>query len=102
MEKKNPFLYVVPAAFNNISGPAHYQLLARARGLDTQSYMALCSPASNVDAEYCPYGHSIITDPWGSILKEIDENEGLLIQNIDIKYLNDIRCKLPIKKKLII
>ncbi len=101
MEEENPFLYIVPAAFNNVSGPAHYKLLARSRGLDTQSFIALCSPASDLNAEYCPYGHSLITDPWGNVLSEMDETEGIVLQNIDKEYVNQIRCELPIKKKLI-
>lgn len=101
LEKENPFLYVVPGAFNKVSGPAHYQLLGRARALDTQSYFALCSPASNKDAEYCPYGHSMVIDPWGRVLDELDDMEGILIQDIEIEYVNEIRSKLPIKKKLI-
>ncbi len=101
LEQENPFLYIVPAAFNNVSGPAHYKLLARSRGLDTQSFIALCSPASDIDSEYCPYGHSLVTDPWGNVLNELDDTEGILLQNIDIEYVNQIRSKLPIKKKLI-
>lgn len=102
LEKDNPFLYVVPGAFNKISGPAHYQLLGRARALDTQSYFALCSPASDSNAEYSPYGHSMVIDPWGRVLNELDDNEGIILQDIEIEYVNEIRSKLPIKKKLII
>lgn len=101
LEKDNPFLYVVPGAFNKVSGPAHYQLLGRARALDTQSYFALCSPAADKEAEYCPYGHSMVIDPWGKVLNELDEREGIILQDIEIEYVNEIRSKLPIKKKLI-
>lgn len=101
LEEMNPFLYIVPGAFNNVSGPAHYQLLGRARALDSQSYFALCSPASNYAAEYCPYGHSMVIDPWGKVLNELDHNEGIILQDIDIDHVNEIRNKLPLKKKLI-
>lgn len=101
LEEENPFLYVVPGAFNNVSGPAHYQLLGRARALDTQSYFALCSPASDNEAKYCPYGHSMVIDPWGKVLNELDESEGIILQNIELEYVNEIRSKLPIKKQLI-
>ena len=101
LEAANPFLYVVPGAFNNVSGPAHYELLGRARALDTQSYIALCSPAANRESEYCPYGHSMVVDPWGKVVNAMDDSEGIILQNIDIEYVNEIRSKLPIKKKLI-
>lgn len=101
LEENNPFLYVIPAAFNNTSGPDHFKLLGRSRALDTQSYLALCSPAGNLETKYDPYGHSMIIDPWGKVLNELDDEEGIAIQIIDKEYVNEIRKKLPIKKKLI-
>lgn len=101
MEQDNPFLYVIPAAFNHLSGPAHFKLLGRSRALDTQSYIVLCSPASNTNTSYDPYGHSMIIDPWGDVLNELDSDEGIGIQIIDTDFVNEIRAKLPIKKKLI-
>ena len=101
LEKDNPFLYVVPGAFNQISGPAHFKLLGRSRALDTQSYLVLCSPASNIDTKYDPYGHSMIIDPWGEVLNELGAEEGIALQVIHREYVNKVRSKLPIKKKLI-
>lgn len=101
MEKENPFLYIVPAAFNNISGPVHFKLLGRSRALDTQSYVALCSPAENKETNYNPYGHSMIIDPWGKVLNELEKDEGIALQTIYIDYVNEVRQTLPIKKKLI-
>lgn len=101
LEKDNPFLYIVPAAFNNTSGPDHFKLLGRSRAIDTQSYVALCSPAGNLETTYNPYGHSMVIDPWGKVLNELEADEGIAIQVIDKKYINEIRQKLPLKKKLI-
>lgn len=101
LEKASPFLYVLPAAFNKISGPAHYRLLGRARALDQESFLALCSPASNPDGPYDPYGHSLVVGPWGEVLGELDDGEGLLLQQIDPKKVDEIRRKLPLKKQSI-
>lgn len=101
LEKDNPFLYVVPGAFNQISGPAHFKLLGRSRALDTQSYFALCSPASNNKTKYNPYGHSMLIDPWGEVLNELGAEEGIALQIIHKEYVNKVRNKLPIKKRLI-
>lgn len=101
LEKDNPFLYVVPAAFNQISGPAHFKLLGRSRALDAQSYLVLSSPSSNTQTKYNPYGHSMVINPWGEVLNELGAEEGIALQVIHKEYVNEVRNKLPIKKKLI-
>ena len=97
---QNPCLIAVPAAFNTVSGPPHYRLLGQARALDTQSYVALCSPAGDPAAAYNPYGHSMILGPWGEVLDELEEEEGMLLQELSPEHLQDIRQRLPIKKPL--
>jgi predicted amidohydrolase len=91
-------LIVVPGAFNMTTGPAHWQLTARARALDNQVFYGLCSPA-RVDGDgYTAYGHSLITSPWGEVLGELDSKEGILIQEIDLDYCDQIRDQLPLLK----
>lgn len=98
MNKNQPFLYVIPAAFNNVTGPVHFSLLGRSRAVDFQSFVALCSSASNPEASYDPYGHSTVIDPWGNTLGELDNSEGVLIQKIKLNQLNLIRESLPLKR----
>ena len=96
MSKEKPILYAIPAAFNQVTGPAHYALLARSRSVDFQAYVALCSPASNTNASYNPYGHSLISNPWGEILGEMDGSEGIIIQSINPLQQTEIKHKLPL------
>lgn len=86
----------IPAAFNMTTGPAHWHTIAKARALDNQLYMALCSPARNMDASYTAYGHSLIANPWGEIEKELDEKESILIHDINLKAVESIRESLPL------
>jgi len=88
----------IPAAFNMTTGPAHWHTIAKARALDNQLYMALCSPARNMEASYTAYGHSLITNPWGEIEKELDEKESILIHEINLKAVKSIRESLPLLK----
>lgn len=90
----------VPAAFNMTTGPAHWHTIARARALDNQLYMALCSPARNVEASYIAYGHSLIANPWGQIEDELDEKESILIYDINLKAIASVRESLPLLKHL--
>lgn len=91
-------LIVVPAAFNMTTGPAHWELTARARALDNQTFLALCSPARDINGEYVAYGHSLVTDPWGSVLCTLNEKEDILYQEIDLNRCDEIRNNLPLLK----
>jgi omega-amidase len=55
---------IFPSAFNLTTGPLHWELLARARAVDNQVYVAVCSPARNLEASYHAWGHSTVVDPW--------------------------------------
>lgn len=91
-------LILVPGAFNMITGPAHWELTARARALDNQVYYGLCSPARNEGDHYQVYGHSLITNPWGDVIGQLDEEEGVLIKDIDMDFEREVRDQLPLLK----
>ena len=59
-------LLVYPGAFNMTTGPVHWELLARARAVDNQCYVAVVSPARDVTASYVAWGHSLVVNPWYS------------------------------------
>jgi len=88
----------VPAAFNMTTGPAHWQLLFRARALDNQSYYIGTSSAQDMSSSYHSYGHSIITSPWGDVISMADEKEQIIYSTVDLKEVKDIREQLPILK----
>ena len=88
----------VPAAFNMTTGPAHWELSFRTRALDNQIYMVGCAPARDVSAGYISWGHSIVTDPWGTVLDILDEKEGILLAELDMDYEEQVREELPLLK----
>src|ERR1700761_2541888 len=57
--RKGAFLLLYPGAFNTTTGPAHWELLARSRAVDNQTYIGLCSPARDLEADYHAFGHSM-------------------------------------------
>jgi omega-amidase len=74
-----------PAAFNTTTGPRHWHLLMRARAVDTQCFVLACSSARPADGESYPsYGHSLVVDPWGTVVAEADCNEQVLHAQIDL------------------
>ncbi|CAG0894897.1 unnamed protein product [Cyprideis torosa] len=90
-------LLVYPGAFNMTTGPAHWQLLNRARALDNQVYCVSVSPARDDAADYNAWGHSICVDPWGSVLCEAEEKEEILWADIDLEHLETVRSQIPLR-----
>ncbi len=86
----------IPAAFNMTTGPAHWELSFRARALDNQVYMLGCAPMRDPSSGYTSWGHSILVNPWGEVLTQLDEKEGVLMGEIDLEYEEQIREQLPL------
>lgn len=83
---------LVPAMFSRETGRAHWELLVRTRAVENGCYVI----ASNqYGGKFGAYGHSMIVDPWGKILAEIPEGEGLAMAEIDLDYLDQVRNNLP-------
>ncbi|MEN3186162.1 MAG: carbon-nitrogen hydrolase family protein [Atribacterota bacterium] len=93
---KGAVMVVVPAAFNHITGPLHWTLTFRARALDNQVFMIGASPAPNPESQYRAYGHSIIVNPWGQVIREMGEEEGFLMENLDLGEIKRVRRSLPL------
>lgn len=87
-----------PGAFNMTTGPAHWELTFRARALDNQVYCVGVAPALNIDASYHSYGHSIITNPWGEVITQLDGAENLKVVEIDLDEIKKVRDELPLLK----
>lgn len=86
----------VPASFNMTTGPAHWQLLFRQRAVDNQLFTVGCAPARDKSAGYVSWGHSIVCDPWGTVVTELDENEHVAVTDIDLTRIDAVRQQLPI------
>lgn len=91
-------LIVIPAAFNTITGPAHWHVTARARAIDNQVYFAVASPARSDVLSYKAYGHSLIVNPWGEIIVEADIAEEVITAELDFELLQKVRNELPLLK----
>jgi len=87
---------LVPGAFNMTTGPAHWELLFRARALDNQVFMAGAAPARDMAASYHSWGHSLLVDPWGTVLQQLDEKSGYLCGELDLGQVDRVRAELPV------
>lgn len=96
MALKGVKIVIIPAAFNMTTGPAHWELLFKSRALDNQVYVVGVSPARNEKYSYVAYGNSLIANPWGSIIGKLDEKEGILVEDINLDYIDEVRESLPL------
>ena len=85
-----------PASFNMTTGPAHWELGFRQRAIENQVYMVGTADAQDPSVGYVSYGHSIITDPWGRVVMQMDEKPGVEVTEIDLDYIDTVRAKLPL------
>lgn len=99
MREAGAKMVFIPAAFNMTTGPAHWETLFRSRALDQQVFVLGCSPARDEGASYVAYGHSILTDPWGSVVCELGPEEGILSAQIDLERVDSVRRQIPLAAK---
>ena len=99
MRQAGARLLVFPGAFNPTTGPAHWELLLRARALDTQSYVAGASPSRAGGAGYQAYGHSTIVGPWGDVQATTGEGTATVYADLDMARLDEIRAQIPVSRQ---
>jgi len=94
--RRGAFLALYPGAFNLTTGPLHWALQGRARAMDNQIYVGLCSPARDVGAEYHAWGHSMVVDPNAEVLGELDEREGVVVAELSGERIEEVRKGIPL------
>jgi nitrilase len=86
------------AAFTRTTGEAHWHSLLKARAIETQCYL-LASAQGGVHDHRQTYGHSMIIDPWGEILVELDQDPGIAVAKVDLAHLERIRKAFPLQSQ---
>ncbi len=92
-------LVALPGAFNNVSGPAHWEMLLRCRASENTMYVAGCSGTAPAESAYKAWGHSMLVDPFAEIVADLGRAEGFALGEIDPGRLQDIRARLPVLKQ---
>ncbi|KAG0241550.1 carbon-nitrogen hydrolase [Mortierella sp. GBAus27b] len=90
------FAMIYPGAFNMTTGPLHWELLQRARAVDNQMFVAACSPARDLAADYHAWGHSTIVGPAGDVIETMDEKQGIIYADLDLSKMAEFRQSIPL------
>ncbi len=88
-------LLVLPAAFTDTTGRAHWELLLRARAVENQCYVLAAAQGGRHPTGRLTYGNSMVVDPWGEVLARMDKGEGVVVGNMDRQRIAEVRTSLP-------
>lgn len=85
----------VPAAFTLHTGKDHWEALLRVRALENQCYVVAPAQIGQYMNRVQTYGRTMIVDPWGQVMSVCQDKEDVIVCDLDMEYLDDIRQKLP-------
>jgi nitrilase len=88
-------LLVVPAAFTYTTGSAHWEILLRARAIENQCYVLACGQTGHHPNGRHTWGHSMLINPWGDIIAQRDDGEGVVVGELDAGFIQQVRQNLP-------
>lgn len=88
-------LVCVPSAFTPTTGAAHWEVLLRARAIENQCYVIAPAQGGVHESGRRTHGHTMIVDPWGVVLAERAEGEGVVLADVDRARLQSVRQQLP-------
>jgi len=89
-------ILAIPAAFTRPTGEAHWEVLLRARAIETGAWVIAPAQGGKHDDGRGTWGHSLIIDPWGRIVAHLDHDEpGFALAEIDLEAVAEARRKIP-------
>jgi nitrilase len=91
-------LIVVPAAFTHTTGMAHWEVLLRARAIENQCYVLASAQGGTHRNGRRTFGHSMLIGPWGDVISQLPEGEGVVSGEVDTDFLAEVRQSLPALK----
>lgn len=88
-------LILMPAAFTETTGRAHWEILLRARAIENQCYLLAVGQGGRHESGRLTHGNSMIVDPWGEILDRKLKGPGVVIADLDHQRIAEVRESLP-------
>jgi deaminated glutathione amidase len=95
LARRGARLLAVPSAFTRETGKDHWHVLLRARAIENQAYLFAPAQWGFHGGKRSSYGHALVVDPWGVVIAECGEHDGLAIAAVDPDYQDRVRMNLP-------
>ncbi|MBT2185591.1 carbon-nitrogen hydrolase family protein [Sphingobium nicotianae] len=86
----------VPAAFTVPTGEAHWHVLLRARAIESSAFVVATGQTGTHEDGRQTYGHSLVIDPWGTILLDAGDKPGLYFADLPLERLHNVRTRIPV------
>ncbi|AEV34527.1 protein containing Nitrilase/cyanide hydratase and apolipoprotein N-acyltransferase domain [Pseudovibrio sp. FO-BEG1] len=85
-----------PAAFTKQTGEAHWHVLQRSRAIENGAFVVTAAQGGTYEDDRQTYGHSLMVDPWGRVIAELDHDEpGVLLGELDMAKVDEARRRIP-------
>ncbi|MFN7133158.1 MAG: carbon-nitrogen hydrolase family protein [Myxococcales bacterium] len=95
LSKKGADLLCVPAAFTLHTGKDHWEVLLRARAIENQCYVVAPAQYGRHTEKRVTWGHAMIVDPWGTVIGQASDGEGMALAPVDASVLARVRREIP-------
>jgi deaminated glutathione amidase len=89
-------MVAVPSAFTVETGKDHWHVLLRARAIENQVFLLAPAQFGVHGPNRSSYGHAMVIDPWGVVLAECGDHEGVALARLDFDYQDQVRTALPV------
>jgi deaminated glutathione amidase len=86
---------LVPAAFTEHTGKDHWKVLLRARAIENGCFVVAADQCGSHEPDRRCYGHSMIVDPWGTVLSEAGDDVGVCLAELDLAQVDAVRAQIP-------
>jgi len=91
-------LFLLPAAFSVPTGISHWEPVLRTRAIENGCYMAACGQWGAYARGRQNYGHSMVVDPWGTVVAQCREGTDTIVVDLDMQYLWAVRERMPVQR----
>jgi predicted amidohydrolase len=85
----------IPSAFTDRTGKDHWEVLLRARAIENLAFVFAPAQAGHHGKGRVSHGHAMIVDPWGAVLAQVPEGEGIAVAELDFARQDRLRRELP-------
>jgi deaminated glutathione amidase len=92
-------MIAMPAAFTMQTGKDHWEVLLRARAIETETYVCASAQTGSFtvgNEQRQTYGHSLVADPWGHVIAKASDGVGIVSARIDPARVNKVRGMIPV------
>ena len=98
LAEANADVIAVPAAFTVPTGRAHWHTLLRARAIEAGLFVVAAAQVGRHEDGRTTFGHSLVVDPWGDVLLDMGEEQGVGFADVDLARIPEVRARIPALK----